>query len=81
MPDESPEWAALLLATEANHKARGIRSGLGGYVPLNHPGHPSKWSRIRRDALAEAESTLQDTIEALRVATDAHLNRMIEPPV
>lgn len=77
MSDDSPEWAALLLATAANNRARIVRSGLGGYVPLNHPGHPSKWTRARRDVLADAEADLSTTTETLRLAVHAHVNRVI----
>jgi len=77
MPDDSPEWAALVLATAANHRASVVRSGLGGYVPLGHPGHPSRWSRARKEVLADAEAGLAETAEALRAATHAHANRII----
>jgi hypothetical protein len=73
--DDSPEWAAVLEASAANRRASIVRSGLGGYVPITHPGHPSKWSLSRRTALADAEANLADTTEALRVATTAHINR------
>jgi hypothetical protein len=73
--DDSPEWAAVVRASAANRRASIIRSGLGGYVPITHPGHPSKWTRSRRNALADADASLADTTKALRVATIAHSNR------
>ncbi len=56
--DSSPEWAALLLATEESASAGKARSALGGYVPIGHPGHPSKWSAARQDALADANANV-----------------------
>jgi hypothetical protein len=73
--DASPEWAGVLLATEEHVNAGKARSALGGYVPIGHPGHPSKWSLARQDALAEADARLVRAVEALRIATVAHANR------
>jgi hypothetical protein len=62
-------------ADTANHLASAARSALGGYVPLDHPGHPSKWSPDRQDALAIADADLTQATEALRAAVYAHTNR------
>jgi hypothetical protein len=75
--DTSPEWAAVLLATEECVNAGAARSALGGYVPVGHPGHPSKWSTARQDALADAEAGLRRANEALRIARLVHANRTI----
>ena len=73
--DASPEWFALLAATEASTRAGKTRSALGGYVPKGHPNHPSKWSAERRHALEQAELEVIQATEALRVAALAHANR------
>jgi protein involved in temperature-dependent protein secretion len=70
--NDSPEWAALLLASDAYRRASSVRSALGGYVPLNHPGHPSKWNRRKRAALADADDNLAAATEAMRLAAAAH---------
>jgi hypothetical protein len=75
--DNSAEWAALLLAAAASTRAGEVRSALGGYVPLGHPAHPSKWSRERQDALASAETAIAETSRALRLATKAYENRAV----
>jgi hypothetical protein len=77
VPDESPEWAALTLAIASNREAAAVRAALGGYVPINHPGHPSRWSRSRRDHLAEVEASLTESVDVLRLAIYAHHNRAI----
>ena len=77
MPDSSPEWAALQLATAASHLASAARSALGGYVPINHRDHPSTWSPERQDALAAADEALAAATEALRLATKAHAARVV----
>lgn len=73
-PAPSPEWVALLLATEHYVEADKARSALGGYVPIGHPGHPSKWSAARQDALADADARVLRATEALQIASLAHTN-------
>jgi hypothetical protein len=74
-PNASPEWVALEAATDACIAAGKTRAALGGYVPVGHPGHPSKWSTERQDALANADAEVTSTTDALRIATMAYRNR------
>ena len=71
MKADSPERAAVIAAGEAWRRASAARAALGGYVPLNHPGHPSRWNRERRQALGDAEAELTRTTVAVRLAMQA----------
>jgi hypothetical protein len=71
MSPESPERAAVFAASAAWHEAGKSRAALGGYVPLNHPGHPSRWSSERQDVLAEADAEVNRTSAVMRAAMQA----------
>jgi len=80
MADDSPEWDAVVAAAAAHRTAGAARSRLGGYLPVSHPDHPSKWSVERRAALANAEAQLAEATEALRLAVEAHATLGAQQP-
>jgi hypothetical protein len=55
-------------AQAAFQRAGAERALLGGYVPLNHPSHPTRWNGRRKAALAAAEAAVERTTIALREA-------------
>ncbi len=72
MTDLSPELSRLQLATQASNLAGAARARLGGYVPLDHPAHPTKWSKSRQHGLAVADDDVTTTTAELLLATSAH---------
>jgi hypothetical protein len=68
---DSPQELAVSAAYTAWHEATRERAKLGGYVPLNHPNHPSRWSRERRDTLRLIDAEVVRTKEVLRLAMRA----------
>ena len=72
-PDDPPEVVRLKAATEASHIARAVRAALGGYVPLNHPNHPSRWTAARRAQLQAADAAVRRTDHELTEARDAFI--------
>jgi hypothetical protein len=65
MDEESAQAARLKAAGEAYQRAGAVRALLGGYVPVGHPNHPSRWNGNRRADLAAAEDELARTIREL----------------
>ncbi len=71
IPDDAPELVRLRAASAASNRAGAVRAALGGYVPLDHPNHPKRWSAARRAELAAAEAEVVRTSEELNEARDA----------
>jgi hypothetical protein len=65
----------LAIANAESNRAAPQRAVLGGYVPIDHPGHPSKWTTAERRArLVEADEAVRITKVELRLAKEAVLN-------
>jgi hypothetical protein len=78
MPEEGPGVARLKAASEAWTRAGAARAALGGYVPLNNPNHPSRWSAARRAQLAAADADVARTAAELNEARAVNLT--LSPP-
>jgi len=78
MPEDSPEAIRLRAASEAWTRAGATRAALGGYVPLNNPNHPSRWSAARRAQLAAADADVARTTAELNEARAVNLT--LAPP-